>query len=106
MLIAAGLAAALVIKIFVVQTFYIPSSSVENTLHINDMVLVNKLVYHFRPIARRHRRVRRRWIAESGPASQLQPRARRICMQRRQSGTYEYRQHGHGVSPARSMGPP
>jgi len=51
-LIAAGLAAALVIKIFVVQTFYIPSSSMENTLHINDMVLVNKLVYHFRPITR------------------------------------------------------
>jgi signal peptidase I len=51
-LIVAGLTAALVIKTFVLQTFYIPSSSMENTLQINDMVLVNKLVYHFRPIAR------------------------------------------------------
>jgi signal peptidase I len=51
-LIAAGLVAALVIKTFMVQTFYIPSSSMEDTLRINDMVLVNRLIYHFRPIAR------------------------------------------------------
>ncbi len=41
---------ALLIKSFVVQPFYIPSSSMENTLDIGDKVLVNKLVYHFRPI--------------------------------------------------------
>jgi signal peptidase I len=43
---------ALLIKSFVVQAFYIPSSSMENTLEIGDKVLVNKLVYDFRPIHR------------------------------------------------------
>jgi signal peptidase I len=45
-----ALAIALLIKSFVVQAFYIPSSSMEDTLDIGDKVLVNKLVYHFRPI--------------------------------------------------------
>ena len=49
-LIVVALVIALVIKSFVVQAFYIPSSSMENTLDIGDKVLVNKLVYHFRPI--------------------------------------------------------
>jgi signal peptidase I len=49
-LIVVALAIALVIKTFVVQAFYIPSSSMENTLDIGDKVLVNKLVYHFRSI--------------------------------------------------------
>jgi signal peptidase I len=31
-----------------VQTFYIPSGSMENTLELNDKVLVNKLIYDFR----------------------------------------------------------
>ena len=39
---------ALVIKSFLVQAFYIPSSSMENTLLIGDRVLVNKMVYRFR----------------------------------------------------------
>ena len=43
---------ALLIKSFVVQAFYIPSSSMENTLGIGDKVLVNKLVYDFRSIHR------------------------------------------------------
>jgi len=51
-LIVVALAIALVIKTFVVQPFYIPSSSMENTLVIGDKVLVNKLVYHFRSIER------------------------------------------------------
>src|SRR5258708_16279338 len=41
---------ALLIKSFVVQPFYIPSSSMENTLDIGDKALVNKLVYHFPPL--------------------------------------------------------
>jgi signal peptidase I len=40
---------ALLIKSFLVQAFYIPSGSMENTLMIGDRVLVNKLVYHFHP---------------------------------------------------------
>jgi signal peptidase I len=39
-----------VIKTFVVQAFVIPSGSMQDTLDIGDKILVNKLVYHFRPI--------------------------------------------------------
>jgi signal peptidase I len=49
-LIVVALAIALVVKTFVVQPFFIPSSSMEDTLMIGDKVLVNKLVYHFRSI--------------------------------------------------------
>jgi signal peptidase I len=49
-LIIVALTIALVIKSFVVQPFYIPSSSMENTLMVGDKVLVSKLVYHFRTI--------------------------------------------------------
>jgi signal peptidase I len=40
------------VKAFIVQVYRIPSASMENTLQIGDRVLVNKLVYHFRDIAR------------------------------------------------------
>jgi signal peptidase I len=49
-LVVVALAIALLIKTFVVQAFYIPSSSMEDTLLIGDKVLVNKVVYHLRPI--------------------------------------------------------
>jgi signal peptidase I len=49
-LIVVALVIALIIKTFVVQAFYIPSGSMQNTLEIGDKVLVNKLVYHVRPI--------------------------------------------------------
>ena len=51
-LIAISLVLAVVIKTYFVQVFWIPSGSMENTLQINDRVLVNKLVYHFRGIQR------------------------------------------------------
>src|SRR5262245_32455625 len=51
-LIGVALVLALVIKAFAVQAFYIPSASMENTLKIGDRVLVNKIVYHTRDIAR------------------------------------------------------
>ena len=51
-LIVVALTIALVIKTFVVQPFFIPSSSMEDTLLVGDKVLVNKLVYHFRSIQR------------------------------------------------------
>jgi signal peptidase I len=51
-LFALALVIMLVIKTYVVQAFYIPSSSMENTLDIGDKVLVNKLIYHFRSIER------------------------------------------------------
>ena len=43
---------ALLIKAFLVQAFYIPSGSMEQTLAVRDRVLVNKLVYDFRAIER------------------------------------------------------
>jgi len=54
-LIALGL--ALLIKTFLVQAFFIPTGSMEPTLHgcegcTGDRVLVNKLVYDFRDITR------------------------------------------------------
>ena len=52
MLIAVALVLAFLIKTFVIQAFYIPSASMENTLEINDRVLINKVVYHLRPIHR------------------------------------------------------
>ncbi len=51
-LFALALLIMLVIKTYVIQAFYIPSSSMENTLDIGDKVLVNKLIYHFRSIDR------------------------------------------------------
>src|SRR5712691_950410 len=51
-LFAVALTIALLIKTFVVQPFYIPSGSMMNTLLVGDKVLVNKLVYHVRPIDR------------------------------------------------------
>ena len=52
MLIVVALVLALLIKSFVIQAFYIPSASMENTLEIGDRVLINKVVYHTRPIHR------------------------------------------------------
>jgi signal peptidase I len=51
-LFAVALTIALLIKSFVVQPFFIPSASMENTLLIGDKVLVNKIVYRIRPISR------------------------------------------------------
>ncbi|GAA2513889.1 signal peptidase I [Pilimelia columellifera] len=47
-LLAVAIVVALLVRAFVLQTFYIPSPSMEHTLNLNDRVLVNKLVYKFR----------------------------------------------------------
>jgi signal peptidase I len=51
-LIVVALVLALLIKSLLIQAFYIPSASMENTLEIGDRVLINKVVYHLRPIHR------------------------------------------------------
>jgi signal peptidase I len=50
LVIALGL--ALLIKTFLMQAFYIPSGSMEETLQVGDRVLVNKLSYRFSDIQR------------------------------------------------------
>ena len=47
-LLGVAIIVAIVVRTFVLQTFYIPSPSMEHTLNVNDRVLVNKLVYDFR----------------------------------------------------------
>ncbi|MGH9177362.1 MAG: signal peptidase I [Acidimicrobiales bacterium] len=51
-IIGAALLAALVIKTYLLQAFYIPSASMEPTLEIQDRVLVNKLSYRLHDIHR------------------------------------------------------
>jgi signal peptidase I len=48
----AALVLTILLKAFVVQVFSIPSGSMENTLLPGDRILVNKMVYRFRPIER------------------------------------------------------
>jgi signal peptidase I len=43
---------AIVLRTFVVQTFFIPSGSMEPTLKVGDRILVNKLSYHFHGVDR------------------------------------------------------
>ena len=57
MLIVVALVLAVLVKTFLVQAFFIPSGSMEQTLHgctgcNGDRVLVNKVVYNFRDVHR------------------------------------------------------
>ena len=49
-IVIAALVLTILLKAFVVQVFSIPSGSMENTLLPGDRILVNKMVYRFRPI--------------------------------------------------------
>ena len=51
-LVIVALAVSLIIKSFLVQFFYIPTGSMENTLQINDRVAVNKLPFISKSIER------------------------------------------------------
>ncbi|MFZ0325126.1 MAG: signal peptidase I [Actinomycetes bacterium] len=51
-LVIIALALALLLKTFLVQAFFIPSGSMENTLQVGDRVLVNRLVYRYSDIKR------------------------------------------------------
>ena len=44
--VAAALIIALLVKTFLLQVFYIPSGSMEDTLMVGDRVAVNRLAYH------------------------------------------------------------
>jgi signal peptidase I len=43
LLLITAVIASIIVKAFIFQAFYIPSGSMENTLQINDRVIVNKL---------------------------------------------------------------
>jgi signal peptidase I len=51
-IVIAALILTILLKAFVVQVFSIPSGSMENTLLPGDRILVNKMIYRFRPIER------------------------------------------------------
>ena len=51
-IVVAAAVLTLLVKAFLVQVYRIPSASMENTLQVGDRVLVNKVVYDFRSIAR------------------------------------------------------
>ncbi len=51
-LLGVAILVAVLVRAFVLQTFFIPSESMEHTLNINDRVLVNKLVYDVRDPSR------------------------------------------------------
>jgi signal peptidase I len=51
-IVVAAAVLTLLVKAFIIQVYRIPSASMENTLEVRDRVLVNKVVYHFRGIAR------------------------------------------------------
>ncbi|MCP3782630.1 signal peptidase I [Micromonospora sp. A3M-1-15] len=62
---------AVLIRTFLLQAFFIPSGSMENTLLIGDRVLVNKVVYDVRDPVRGEVVVFRgtdRWVAQEAPA--------------------------------------
>ncbi len=52
LLIIGAFLVAFLVKTFLVQAFYIPSGSMEETLAVGDRVLVNKVVYRLRPVER------------------------------------------------------
>ncbi len=50
--IAGAIVLALIVKVFLLQAFYIPSPSMYPTLKVGDRVLVNKLSYHLHDVNR------------------------------------------------------
>lgn len=52
LLLLVALVAAVLLKTFVLQSFFIPSASMVETLQVNDRIMVNKLSYRFGEIKR------------------------------------------------------
>ena len=72
-LVIVALAVSLIIKTFLVQFFFIPSGSMENTLQINDRVAVNKVPFISRSIHRGDVVVFRdpaNWLPEPWPSTE------------------------------------
>ncbi len=72
LLVVVALVVSLFIKTFIVQFFYIPSGSMENTLQIKDRVAVNKIPFLAETISRGDIVVFRdpaNWLSEPAPAT-------------------------------------
>ncbi|MEI7454205.1 MAG: signal peptidase I [Actinomycetes bacterium] len=72
LLVVVALLVSIFVKTFLVQFFYIPSGSMENTLQVNDRVGVNKIANFFGEIKRGEVVVFRDpagWLPEPDPAS-------------------------------------
>jgi len=69
--IVVALVMALIIRAFFLQVFWIPSSSMEPSLNINDRILVNKVIYHFVPPHRMDILVFRQVAPEGTPKRDL-----------------------------------
>ncbi|GLX07746.1 signal peptidase I [Microbispora sp. NBRC 16548] len=52
MYVLGGVVVALLVHTFLLQSFYIPSESMQNTLLVDDYVVVNKLAYKLGPVER------------------------------------------------------
>lgn len=51
-ILVAAILISFLIKTFLIRSFYIPSESMEDTLHVNDRIIVNELVPDVTPIER------------------------------------------------------
>jgi signal peptidase I len=47
-----GIVIAVVVRLFVFQTFYVPSTSMNPTIKAGDRILVDKLAFHLHPVER------------------------------------------------------
>ncbi|MEN8113394.1 MAG: signal peptidase I [Actinomycetota bacterium] len=81
LLILAALVIAVVIKTFFLQAFWIPSSSMQDTLQINDRVMVNKLAYRMGDLDRGHIVVFDDPRGEDKPAETVVDAARRNVLE-------------------------
>ncbi len=75
---ALAAAAAVLLRAFVVQAFWIPSGSMEPTLKINDRIIVDKLSYHLHPVHRGDIVVFRRPPADSAGGPQIKDLVKRV----------------------------
>ncbi len=76
--IVVALILALVIRAFFLQVFWIPSGSMEPTLDINDRIVVNKVIYHFREPRRQEVIVFRQISMEGMPVREKRDLIKRL----------------------------
>jgi signal peptidase I len=73
-----ALVVAVVLRTFVVQTFFIPSGSMEPTLQVGDRILVNKLSFHLHSVHRGDIVVFKRPAAENCGGAEVNDLVKRV----------------------------